>query len=88
MGDAKRRGEMMNKPPNPTCLDCRFFTVTPGYDGFYPGETTPIDIGCQKQIWRLDTDSTQEAFTEYMRTAIECDKFEPCETLPNSRRPA
>lgn len=64
------------RPPTLTCLECKAFTVWAGYDGYYPGEFTPMDIGCAKQIWILDNEDDQETFEKYMRTAQTCDQFE------------
>lgn len=60
----------------PTCLECVFFQLEPGYDGYYPGEHTDMDIGCAKQVWRLDNEDSIVTFDRYMRTAVECEHFE------------
>ena len=65
-----------DRPPTLTCLECKAFTVERGYDGYYPGDHTCIDIGCAKNIWRLDTEDRQELFEAYMRTARTCEHFE------------
>jgi hypothetical protein len=51
--------------------------VEAGYKGFYPGEYTPMDIGCAKQIWRLDDEDDHKTFERYMRTAETCEHFVP-----------
>lgn len=67
----------MAKPANPTCLDCRFLVFEPGETGYYPGEGRCPSVGCQKQVWRLEFEDGQEEFVRCLRTAVECELFEP-----------
>lgn len=67
---------MTDRPKSLTCLECKAFVVEAGYDGYYPGEYTQIDIGCAKQIWSLDNEDSQETFERYMRTAQTCEQYE------------
>lgn len=66
----------VHEPHTITCLDCKAFVVEAGWDGYYYGEHTCMDIGCAKNVWRLDNEDDQATFERYMRTAETCDKFE------------
>ena len=69
--------EVKDRPPTLTCLECKAFGVEAGYDGYYPGDFTFIDIGCAKGLWRLDNEDVHQTFERYMRTAVKCEQFEP-----------
>jgi len=74
---------MPKQKPLGNCLDCKHFEFDSGWGGTDVTPGNPLDIGCRKDIWKVDSYCREYEFRSLMQTAKTCPHYEvvPCESI-------